>query len=561
MTMIYLLAMILSSIMLIFLIKVFDYKVSSIYALVFLTVTICDYGYINLIHARTVEEALLANSVTYLGGCFVPFFMLIGVCKLCNFKQKAWAVIFEFACCLVCFYIVATSGRNELNYRVVSLDTSGTYSKLIKEYGPYHNIYTMGMILFAIITYGVIIWSYQRKRDVSYKTAICLALICTVAILTYILERILHISVELMPIAYFITEIGLFILLNRVKMYDVSAVVSDYYSTAQEYGFVLFDRNLNYMGSNDVAEKWAPDLLELHVDRKITITESEFLKNALQVMEGGEQREFYISYENRVIKNSVKILYNEKKTVQIGYYVEMVDDTERQNHVKLVEKYNKDLEREVKEKTRSLVKMQDDIILSMADTVENRDSNTGGHIRRTSEGVRILVSALKENPFYAQYDDSFFECVVKAAPLHDFGKIAVDDAILRKPGKFTEEEYEIMKIHPEKGAQIVARILQNSNDEQFRKIAENVAHYHHEKWDGKGYPTGLSGEDIPLEARIMALADVFDALVSKRCYKEEYSFDKAFSIIEESLGQHFDPELGRIFIQQREALEEYYKNI
>ena len=352
-----------------------------------------------------------------------------------------------------------------------------------------------------------------------------------------------------------ITEIGLFILLNRVKMYDVSAVVSDYYSTAQEYGFVLFDRNLNYMGSNDVAEKWAPDLLELHVDRKITITESEFLKNALQVMEGGEQREFYISYENRVIKNSVKILYNEKKTVQIGYYVEMVDDTERQNHVKLVEKYNKDLEREVKEKTRSLVKMQDDIILSMADTVENRDSNTGGHIRRTSEGVRILVSALKENPFYAQYDDSFFECVVKAAPLHDFGKIAVDDAILRKPGKFTEEEYEIMKIHPEKGAQIVARILQNSNDEQFRKIAENVAHYHHEKWDGKGYPTGLSGEDIPLEARIMALADVFDALVSKRCYKDPMPLEKAYGIIREESGSHFDPDVVDAFFAAIEEIE------
>ena len=107
----------------------------------------------------------------------------------------------------------------------------------------------------------------------------------------------------------------------------------------------------------------------------------------------------------------------------------------------------------------------------------------------------------------------------------------------------------------------MAKILHSSDDKQFRKIAENVAHYHHEKWDGTGYPKGLSGEDIPLEARIMALADVFDALVSKRCYKEKYSFDKAFSIIEESLGKHFDAELGKIFIKQRAALEAYYESV
>ncbi len=203
--------------------------------------------------------------------------------------------------------------------------------------------------------------------------------------------------------------------------------------------------------------------------------------------------------------------------------------------------------------------MQDDIILSMADTVEDRDSNTGGHIRRTSECVRIFAESLQKDPVYSEKGDSFFECVINAAHLHDFGKIAVDDAILRKPGKFTPEEYEIMKTHPEKGAQIVAKILHNSGDTKFKEIAENIAHYHHEKWDGSGYPAGLSGEEIPLEARIMALADVFDALVSKRCYKEKYSFDKAFSIIEESLGKHFDAELGKIFIHQRAALETYYE--
>ena len=115
-----------------------------------------------------------------------------------------------------------------------------------------------------------------------------------------------------------------------------------------------------------------------------------------------------------------------------------------------------------------------------------------------------------------------------------------------------------MKVHAAKGAEIVASLLEDVEDEEFARIAENVAHYHHEKWNGQGYPEQLKGEEIPLEARIMALADVFDALVSKRCYKEQMSFDEAFAIIEESLGSHFDPELGKIFMQCRSRLEAYY---
>ena len=127
-----------------------------------------------------------------------------------------------------------------------------------------------------------------------------------------------------------------------------------------------------------------------------------------------------------------------------------------------------------------------------------------------------------------------------------------------KPGKYTEEEYAEMKKHTIEGARIVENILQGVEDESFVHIAKNIAHYHHEKWNGKGYPSGLAKTDIPIEARIMALADVFDALVSKRCYKEAFSYDKAFSIIEESLGEHFDPELGKIFLECRDDLETLY---
>ena len=194
----------------------------------------------------------------------------------------------------------------------------------------------------------------------------------------------------------------------------------------------------------------------------------------------------------------------------------------------------------------------------MASIVENRDSNTGGHIRRTSDIVRVFTSHLMEKGFLPELTEHGVDCIIRSAPLHDFGKIAISDAILNKAGKYTPEEYEEMKKHPVQGASIVERILQNSDDIQLKNIARNIAYYHHEKWDGSGYPKGLKGEEIPIEARIMALADVFDALVSKRVYKEQYSFDKAFAIIAQSAGSHFDPNLCKQFLDCRDSLIAIY---
>lgn len=202
--------------------------------------------------------------------------------------------------------------------------------------------------------------------------------------------------------------------------------------------------------------------------------------------------------------------------------------------------------------------MQEKVILGMAQMVESRDLSTGGHIKRTSEVVKIFSEELLKNEM--GFDEKFLQLVVRSAPMHDLGKIGVDDAVLRKQGKFTDEEYEKMKKHAEIGARMVKEILTDVEEEQFVKIAINVAHYHHEKVNGRGYPQGLKGNEIPIEARIMALADVFDALVSKRCYKEAFSFDKAFTIIKEDSGVHFDAALAEIFLKCRPKLEEFYIN-
>lgn len=221
-----------------------------------------------------------------------------------------------------------------------------------------------------------------------------------------------------------------------------------------------------------------------------------------------------------------------------------------------LEELRKNLEEKLEERTNRIFHIQQMLVIGMASMVELRDGNTGGHIRRTSGIVQIFSDELIKT---GKLTKSFLDMVVRAAPLHDLGKVAIDDSVLRKAGRFTESEYDEMKRHSEEGAKVVKKLLDGVEKEEFVTLAVNVAHYHHEKWNGQGYPEGLAGTDIPVEARIMALADVFDALVSKRCYKEAYSFEKAFSIIEDSLGSHFDPYLGKIFLDCKPQLIAFFE--
>ena len=196
-------------------------------------------------------------------------------------------------------------------------------------------------------------------------------------------------------------------------------------------------------------------------------------------------------------------------------------------------------------------KMQNGLILVLADMVESRDQNTGEHVRKTAAYTGVIMRELRREHIYEdQLTDGFIQDVMNSAPLHDVGKIQVPDQILNKPGKLSDEEFAIMKTHTTAGAEIITSAMDmvSEGGSGYLKEARNLAKYHHEKWNGAGYPEGLKGEDIPLSARIMAVADVFDALVSKRSYKDGFPFEKAMDIIREGIGTHFDPNVAGAFI-------------
>ncbi|MCR4591158.1 MAG: HD domain-containing protein [Lachnospiraceae bacterium] len=211
---------------------------------------------------------------------------------------------------------------------------------------------------------------------------------------------------------------------------------------------------------------------------------------------------------------------------------------------------------EVKEKSEQIEFMQSGLIYVLADLVESRDKCTGDHIRKTAAYVRLIQELLKENNIYSENmnDEEYVKCVNYAAPLHDVGKIAVSDVILNKPGRLTDDEFEEMKKHTTTGMDIIERAIKLTGDTGYLKEALNVAAYHHEKWDGSGYPTGLKGKAIPLSARIMAVSDVFDALLSKRSYKDPMSYETAFKIIEEGAGKHFDPAIAKVFVENKDRV-------
>lgn len=212
------------------------------------------------------------------------------------------------------------------------------------------------------------------------------------------------------------------------------------------------------------------------------------------------------------------------------------------------------LEEEVAKRTQEVMAIQDVTILAMASLAETRDSDTGNHIRRTQHYVKVLAEKLRPNPRFTEFlTDSNINTLFKSAPLHDIGKVGIPDCILLKPGRFEAHEMEIMKTHTTLGRDAIQQ-AENALGiaVEFLTVAKEIAFCHQEKWDGSGYPEGLSGDNIPISARLMAVADVYDALVSRRVYKEGMPHEKAVQIIVEGKGCHFDPDMVDAFVEIHE---------
>lgn len=535
-------------------------KTDNLYVIFCLLVIINSLGRYLLSISDNLGMALTANKLIYVGGCYCPLFIVLALRQLCGIRISKVITGGMTLFSTVMMGFVLTIGHSSIYYKDVQLAEGDGYHYLIKTYGPAHSAYVAMVLLYGLLIVYYLIYAIRRRSHISVRTVSVISVMGMGVVIAYLLERLLKSKVSYVSLGYLAAAVCLVYLLERINIYDLTANIAVSVERLGEYGYIEFDRKYRYVNANSYAKELFPAIEEeWRIDAPVPVSDSYLYREVvLWLKESSYDGSKMISVNGSYIQMSVRDIMRGRKH-KAGYLVELIDRTSEQNYLNAIENYNSNLQKEVERKTADIVHIKDMMVLGMATMVESRDNSTGGHIKRTSRVVEIFSDRLSGCLDEFGISEEFLQMVIKAAPMHDLGKIAVPDSVLQKQGKFTDEEYEIMKRHSAEGARIVNDILKGVESEEFVRVAVNVAHYHHEKWNGQGYPTGIKGEEIPIEARIMALADVFDALVSKRCYKDAYSFDTAFGIIEESLGTQFDPELGRVFLTCRKELEQFYR--
>lgn len=561
------LACVIISLGMLFWLKIFDVRNSTTQFCILVIMVIANLGSYFLATSTNLQEALVAQKIVYIGGLFMPAFYFFLVLEICHFKLPAsiGAVIMTTPCIL--YGTICTIGKTGLFYKKVGFHIKNGVAILEKEYGPAHTVHEIVLCAFVVAALGIAIYSMFKRKSVNRRGVFAMVIFMGLAVTIYIGEKLAHIEYEFLPIVYVVLMIGALIPVYDSNLYTVYENADIINEQLGRVGFLTFNKKRAYKGCNIFMANVFPELSNYRVGQTIEGCSEELLAVINQITKLEEiykkneiRKHAHIHLEafplnDRYFNGMIHVVTNAFGELK-GYTVELRDDTDHHTALALTERYNEELASEVDAKTKRIRIIQEKIILGMAQMVESRDLSTGGHIKRTSDVVRIFARKLAKTDI--GLDEKFLDLVVRSAPMHDLGKIGVDDAILRKQGRFTDEEYAVMKKHSEIGYHMVSEVLSDVEESDFVLVAENVAHYHHEKVNGMGYPSGLKGQEIPIEARIMALADVFDALVSKRCYKDAFSYDKAFDIIKNDAGTHFDKQLAEVFLSCRKELEDYY---
>ncbi len=503
--------------------------------------------------AQTEAEASMAVRFEYLGNALFFFFFITFIIAYLRIRTPklpiyCWAV-FE---CLVA--VIHWNGKiRELfigHYYFVRHNAFHVFTAHISPQSPL--FFARNTALLILLLAGVVYSAFRMKRNKLPAERINLFRLVGaqfVLAAALVLENLIKPDLELLPVFCSLSLLSVVLSMLKDDFFGVTDSGHEWVFKQMDNPYIITDNQYGYLDANEHAKTLFPSLRTLRQNDRIPPEILTLFTANTTHFELGEE-----AFER-------KLTEIRKKDALVGYGLLLEDDTEQQKYVRLLNSYNSRLQIEVEQKTEHIRKVQNSIITGLASVVESRDNSTGGHINRTSVIVHTFAYKLLEHPeIMEQYGLSkrFLHNVTKAAPMHDLGKIAIDDVILRKPASFTDAEFAEMQKHPAEGAKILRKVLREVDDEDFVRIAVNIAHYHHEHFDGTGYPEHLAGNDIPVEARIMAFADVFDALVSKRCYKEAYSIDKVFSIIEESFGKLFDPVLGAVFLECREELTQLY---
>lgn len=508
-------------------------------------------GYWLRITATDMGQLVCAQKLIFTGGCFIYYLLFLFTVDLHEIKlpKSIRHIMTLFA--VVLTGIMFTFDHHSLVYTSITYSDAGEVPTLIEQAGVFIHVYraqffgySILMVLAALM--GIAHHKITTRRIVLTELLVSAALLPAIA---FLIEKVCTLTYNILPFACAISIAIIMFLVYWKYIYDIDDEVREAAYQKLDSAIITVSFENLYQNCNPLALEMFPGLSKLSYHE--TLDEEEY-KDIHEILKGNCKEYFF---NGRVYETEVQNI--EKENRLAGKIIWLRDATAHVEMVNFMKNYQAELSQLVDSKTAHIIELQNKVLLSMSDIIEGRDGSTGGHVKRTSYVVKLLTEEIAKHDFLPEHQ-VVFQHIPTTAPLHDLGKLTVDDQILRKPGKLTDEEYEAMKLHAEKGAEMIVTVLQGIENKDVLRISQNIARHHHERWDGRGYPDHLEGENIPLEARIMAIADVYDALVSRRCYKEPMSFEKANQIMQESFGSQFDPNLKQYFDTCREAIEKFY---
>lgn len=516
-------------------------------------------GYWLKAQVATQEAALVLFVFINLSSTVLLAVILFSMLRHLSIPVSRWLKVVVFIAAFAQLFPVWLTFQGGLPDDLIQItDTGYGYSTRMTG-GSYAFSHVTFALAVLIVIFGAVAIFQARRKNYSRRILGFYLLFVTMGMLIYALESVLDMNFSALPYLYMAGNVMMALNHDNARAHDIADLVSDNQKTAMSRGYIAIGMNGWFLSANEKCFEYLPDLRNQRVDARIPEDSPSG-----RILHGIVENYNDNGITTATFRSGVRIFDYEVSPFRLrqggvsrGYLVDIRDATEENRNLEILSDFNARLNLEVAEKTRSVENMQQKLVLSLADMVENRDSNTGGHVKRTSDVVRILVEDIQARQYFP-LSDTLAKDLIRTAPMHDLGKVSIDSSILNKPGRLTPEEFAVMKTHSTISGQMVKILLEGMEEEHLVQTAYHVARYHHERWDGKGYPEGLVGEMIPLEARIMAVADVYDALVSKRVYKEPMGFEKAAQIMREGMGTQFDPNMLLVFLSCRSALENYY---
>ncbi|MBP3708968.1 MAG: HD domain-containing protein [Treponema sp.] len=510
---------------------------------------------------NSIDMLVFATKLQYFGTCMLYSTFLIFGMRYFQVALPSWLYWVIVVVSMMFVIITLTFDKHQLFYVSYHVENIDGIHVLVKKYGIFHTLYYIMIVLANAAFTAVFVKMIKAGNKNRTRTNLLLYLAAIMPSICYFIGAVFRIkSFKMVPVGITIAS-GICLYLITVRKYlDIKNVAQTMLINSLEDAIIVVDTSYCLEHYNTCAANVFPVLKTIKIKEPfIDKTEKIRAIYAPLLYDHTEDVEDYES-GGQIYKPEVKPIVDSYGKIE-GYILGLQNVTIEREKERLLESYNNSLRTQVAIQTRRLSDIQDEMIRGFATLAEGHSLDTGKHVRRTSSYAWIIATEMMRKNMHADIiDDEWIETLRKVAPLHDIGKIAITDAILNKPGKLTQEEYVVMKTHTVIGAEIIQTIMKN-NDAQYVEMASNVAKYHHEKWDGTGYPEGLAGKKIPLEARIVAVADVFDAIVSKRAYKEASQASKAFDIIDNDAGTHFDPEIVQVFLDCFEEIIEVYEEL